>query len=119
MNDEQRAARERGEGVTRLLIARKNSLTGIDVGWRLPLGEHSWHDLWWGNTRDATSLRSLIVDAEERLPPFEIDESVERYLHAPVTPGPEGEGGECAACPVCAAEGWAMCYCDDASLQGR
>ena len=43
----------------RELITRDNRHgIGIDVGWR-----SGGLDRWWGNTRDADSLRSLVADA--------------------------------------------------------
>lgn len=67
----------------RLMIARHNALgVGIDVGWRITDLDGNPHEVWWGNTRDVTSLRSLIADAERRLPGFALDSSVSDLLTA-------------------------------------
>lgn len=43
------------------MITRPNPLgVGIDVGWRI-----GGRDSWWGNTRDAASLRDLIDNARQ------------------------------------------------------
>lgn len=61
----------------RLMIARSNEDgVGIDVGWRFDDVHGDAHEIWWGNTRDAASLRSLVADAEQNTTPFMLDKSV-------------------------------------------
>lgn len=46
------------------LIVRKNTdgIGGIDTGWRVADLDGLTDEIWWGNTRDAASLRLLIID---------------------------------------------------------
>lgn len=68
----------------RQMVARANPLgIGIDVGWRFEVSEGGEVDVWWGNTKDETSLHSLVADAQHRLEPFSIDESVSALLDPP------------------------------------
>lgn len=70
--------------MTRLLIIRLNEQgLGFDVGWRVPdTHDGEGYESWWGNTRDATSLRSLIRDIRSGLPSIEFvappEELIER-----------------------------------------
>lgn len=68
----------------RELITRDNTHgVGIDVGWRA-----KGLDLWWGNTRDATSLRSLIADARAHGEEFRLATETAARLAAR-----DGQGG--------------------------
>lgn len=65
----------------RWMIARANEQgVGIDVGWCVGDEVGNLHEFWWGNTRDADSLRLLVADAERRLPAFGLDDSLRRAL---------------------------------------
>lgn len=68
-----------GEGVTVLqLITRDNRLgVGIDVGWQTTAGL----DIWWGNTRNVASLRSLIEDARRHGYEFVLSPDTQRRIN--------------------------------------
>lgn len=69
----------------RWMIARENTHNiGIDVGWRVEDQDGNPHEIWWGNTKNEDSLRSLITDCRKQhpsdLPEFGLDESVTHRL---------------------------------------
>lgn len=70
---------------TRQLIAQKPGRhgIGIDVGWRIWAGHpdsQCWVQRMWGNSRDESTLRLLIVDLERRGEPFVLSDDVKALL---------------------------------------
>ena len=63
------------------MIVRENKPGfGLDVGWRVFDREGFSDEVWWGNTRDAETLKLAIKDAERLGYDFDLDESVVRLL---------------------------------------
>ena len=63
--------------MTALIVGPNRLGIGLDIGWRTRLRDGSDWDVWWGNTRDETTLELLKADlslngrewsAELRLP---------------------------------------------------
>jgi hypothetical protein len=72
----------------RQLIARRNETRigrdtvqiGYDVGWRVYGKEGRGVEIWWGNTKNARSFRSMSEDARRQGYEFDLDETAERLL---------------------------------------
>jgi hypothetical protein len=61
----------------RFLTVKPNDMgIGLDVGWRFEREGSRDSELWWGNTKDASSLRSLIENCRKRVRRFSLDKSV-------------------------------------------
>jgi hypothetical protein len=66
---------------TRYLVVRPNRLGfGLDVGWGVWDRDGVFCHLWWGNTRDQTSLTALADDCRRRGEVFEgpVDTKIEQ-----------------------------------------
>lgn len=73
---------------TKQLIARPNASKfgstvvqiGYDVGWRVYGQEGLGSEIYWGNTKNSQSFRSMVEDARKQGYEFDLDESAERLL---------------------------------------
>ena len=68
-------------------IGRSTVQIGYDVGWRVYGEEGRGVEVWWGNTKDADSFRSMTEDATRQGYDFRLSESAQELLGASAPPG--------------------------------
>jgi hypothetical protein len=63
------------------MIAQINDIGfGIDIGWRIYDTDNQPLEIYWGNTKNSISLKSLIQDARRQGHDFDVDQSVLDFL---------------------------------------